>query len=275
MFILFTKQSFSHFYKPYHHHHHHSPHHHSVNSHLLTYLNHPNQHLLFVNRLIAQNPHNNSSPNGEQHLETNFTAAAALVQQQQQHQQQQQSNQLKIANQPVDNNCSSRLPNSLSVVRSPLTNTKYQKRKFNTNHKSKAIEKTTKTHFVSRIVAKIKANKLRLAMYRNSSTSTSLQSQSTINPQHGSFHKPGSNVALAWQDINVYKPIPIVDQLAFRLNTNVLGCDEHNLILKQLNGVIKFGEVLAIMGPSGAGKSLLIQIQSFWSLSGHFELFQN
>ena len=92
-------------------------------------------------------------------------------------------------------------------------------------------------------------------MYRNSSTSTSLQSQSTLNP-HGSYHKPGSNVALCWEDINVYKPIPIVDQLAFRLNTNVLGCEEHNLILKQLNGFIKFGEIMAIMGKLQPGLSL-------------------
>ena len=197
------------------------PYHHSFTNHLLSHLNYPNQHLLFVNRLIAQN---------------NFPD--------QDHEQ------------PFDNQPNQK-PNLFPQLKAELNGSfslptiaagnRYQKRQFKPNNKSKAIEKQPKTPFVSRVVAKIKANKFRLAMYRNSSTSTSLQSQSTLHP-HGSFHKPGSNVALCWQDICVYKPIPIVDQLAFRLNTNVLGCEEHNLILKQLNGFIKFGEIMAIMG---------------------------
>lgn len=194
------------FFKPYHHSH-------LVNNHLLNYLNHPNQHLLFVNQLLAQQT--NTYPTTDQTFKP-----------------------FKSTNQFNYNQ-----QNRLSI------NHKYQKRKLKSNKSGKTIEKS-KTPFVSRLVAKIKAKKIGLIMYRNSSTSTSLQSQTTLNP-HGSFHKPGSNVALAWEDINVYKPIPIVDQLAFRLNTNVLGCDEHNLILKQLNGVIKFGEICAIMGPSG------------------------
>lgn len=196
------------------------PYHQSFANHLLNHLNYPNQHLLFVNRLIAQDT---NCPDQEP---------------------QQFDSQLKPELLPqlkAELNCSFRLPSTLA------TGHRYQKRQLRSNAKSKAIEKQPKTPFVSRIVAKIKANKFRLAMYRNSSTSTSLQSQSTLNP-HGSFNKPGSNVALCWQDINVYKPIPIVDQLAFRLNTNVLGCEEHNLILKQLNGFIKFGEIMAIMG---------------------------
>lgn len=196
-----------------------APYHHSVANPLLNY---PNQHLLFANRPIAQINHPEAEPPFDGQQPPKQRPSSLLPQ-------------LK-----AELNCSFRLPNTAG-------NRYQKKRQFKPNHKSKAIEKQPKVAFVSSIVAKIKANKFILAMYRNSSTSTSLQSQSTLHP-HGSFHKPGSNVALCWQDINVYKPIPIVDQLAFRLNTNVLGCEEHNLILKQLNGFIKFGEIMAIMG---------------------------
>lgn len=203
---------------------------HSFRNNFFNYHNHPNQHLLFVNQLIAQK--NKLNQQYGDHQETNFN----------------NFHQFK-----KNNSSNFRLPNTLSLSLNQHhqhhKKLQHQQRKFKSN--SKQARSIDKQHFVSRIVAKIKSKKFRLKMYRNSSTSTSLQSQATLNPLHGSFHKPGSNVALAWEDINVYKPIPIVDQLTFRLNTNVLNCDEHNLILRQLNGVIKFGECTAIMGPSG------------------------
>jgi ABC-type multidrug transport system fused ATPase/permease subunit len=81
---------------------------------------------------------------------------------------------------------------------------------------------------------------------------------------NGSFYGSGSTssspysggVALAWENINVYKPLPIYDQLTARLNAQA---EDGQLILKQLNGVIHFGQMFAIMGPSGAGKSTLLK----------------
>lgn len=67
---------------------------------------------------------------------------------------------------------------------------------------------------------------------------------------------PSGGVALAWENINVYKPLPIYDQLTARLNSTT---EDGQLILKQLNGVIHFGQMFAIMGPSGAGKSTLLK----------------
>ena len=73
----------------------------------------------------------------------------------------------------------------------------------------------------------------------------------------GSTTLPASGgVALAWENINVYRPLPIYDQLTGRLNAQA---EDGQLILKQLHGVIHFGQMFAIMGPSGAGKSTLLK----------------